>query len=208
MLKIILFLCMLFAATALECRISNGVEYVKIRGNLQPGGCPDGLKCVNETCSTIQKSDAAKNNGQRKGFPCVVKALSVRNILVYIKDTEEEEDRPWTYSSGGCGWKDGKNLTCVGDWGEQWEEECPYCDYSTGVRCSDKCKEGCGNREIVDGSCDVNANYARGTCRLAGEEGWAEWSIWFVVIICVIGIVGISSVLWACATGKWPCAYC
>ena len=210
MLKIILFLCMLFAATALECKISNGVEYVNIRGNLQPDGCPDGLKCVNETCSAIQKSNTEKNDGQREGLPCAVIGKDSRSILVFIEGhTDDDVDKPWTYTSGGCGSKDGKNLTCVGDWGEKWEEECPECtpDASGFTTCSDKCRVGCTDTAIDDDMCDKDGKYARGTCRLAGDDGIAGGALAFVITISCIAALGLIVVgLWLGGCfNRWGC---
>lgn len=208
MLKIILFLCMLFAATALECRISNGVEYVNIRGNLQPDGCPDGLKCVNETCSTIQKSNTDKNDGQRAGLPCAVIGKDSRFILVFIDGGKDDViEKPWTYTSGGCGSKDGKNLTCVGDWGEKWEEECPECtpDASGFTTCSDKCRRGCTSTEIEDEECNADGRYARGTCRPYGDDGWTGDVIVVVVLICCLVAVGLCCCGKKIVTGTWFC---
>ena len=216
MLKIILFLCMLFAATALECRISNGVEYVNIRGNLQPDGCPDGLKCVNETCSTIQKSNTSNStnntNGELAGLACAV-SLNGRNnrsISVYIKANGDVKNQPWNYTHYiGCGSKDGKNLTCVGDWGEKWEEECPEGTWPDmgKMEYSEKCRRGCGTVafERNGAGCDSNSDYARGTCRPYGDDGWTGDVIVVVVLICCLVAIGLCCCGKKIVTGRWFC---
>tara|TARA_B100000902_G_scaffold164852_2_gene159837 strand:- start:1355 stop:2020 length:666 start_codon:yes stop_codon:yes gene_type:complete len=207
-MRIVLLFTLLLSVTAQECRVSNGVEYVKIDGNFQPDGCPDGLKCINKICSSVttvtdksyaSSDDSDKNDGQRKGLPCAVIGKDARSLLVFIKENDDDESKPWTYTSGGCGWKDGKNLTCVGDWGEKWEEECPECDPGTALipaSCSDKCKSGCTDTAIDDGMCNADRRYARGTCRLAGDDGIAGGALAFVITISCLVAAAISC--WCC----------
>ena len=206
-MRLLLLFTLLLSVTAQECRVSNGVEYVKIDGNFQPDGCPGGLKCINKVCSSVttvtdksyaSSDDSDKNDGQRKGLPCAVIGKDSRSLLVFIEGNDDDESQPWTYTSGGCGWKDGKNLTCVGDWGEKWEEECPECtpDASGFKTCSDKCRSGCTNTAIADNLCNKDERYARGTCRLAGEDGIAGGALAFVIIICCAVALAISC--WGC----------
>ena len=90
-MRIVLLFTLLLSVTAQECRVSNGVEYVKIDGNFQPDGCPDGLKCINEVCSSVTTAttipDADKNDGQLEGLPCAVyQASESRSIVVFQED--------------------------------------------------------------------------------------------------------------------------
>ena len=203
-MRIVLLFTLLLSVTAQECRVSNGVEYVKIDGNFQPDGCPDGLKCVNKMCSAIQKSNTVQpvkinnTNGELAGLPCAV-SLNGRNnrsISVYIKANGDVKSQPWNYTHYiGCGWTfSGHNLTCVGDWGEKWEEECPEGTWPDmgKMKYSNKCRGGCGTVafERNGAGCDSNSDYARGTCRFRGDDGWAEWNgVHLVWIVCVVFVV-------------------
>ena len=143
--KIVLLLCISFSATALECRLSNGVEYVKVGNNFQPDGCPNGLSCVNEICSNASKVESTSYEGK----PCAVYSQDKRYIVVQL---DNSEDHPNKYSGNGCGSLDGKNLTCRGDFGEYLEDECYTANEI-------KCKKGCPMGETT---CDRN-NFALGT---------------------------------------------
>ncbi len=201
-MRIVLLFTLLLSVTAQECRVSNGVEYVKIDGNFQPDGCPDGLKCINKVCSSVttvtDKSvipDEDKNDGQLEGLPCAVyQASDSRSIVVFQKDDKSQEDgNPYTYSSGGCGSKDGTDLTCVGDWGEHWEE-CTL--FGTEPSKSKDCKPGCDSTRVNDNMCDVGVKYDRGTCRYE-YKWWAAGPLIFIGCI----IVAIIIVLIAYALG-------
>ena len=134
-----------------------------------------------------------KNNGQLAGLPCAVSlnGTQSRSISVYIKDNGDMKRKEWTYTPHvGCGSKDGKNLACVGDWGEKWEEECPEgtAEPMEKVIYSDKCKSGCGGTARETGACE-SGWFARGTCRFAGEDGWADGPIIFVVSMSVVVVL-------------------
>ena len=107
---VILFLSMAFAISALECKIFDGVEYVKIRGNFQPDGCPDGLQCLNNVCSTRNSATAT-----REGESCSVK---------YFKsDYDYEEGRVEIIIDGhivDCG----SGLKCLGNFAEDLYQDC------------------------------------------------------------------------------------
>lgn len=142
-----------------------------------------------------QKNTIDKNNGQLAGLPCAVSlnGTQTRSISVYIKDNGDIKGEAWTYTPMvGCGSKDGKNLTCVGDWGEKWEEECPEgtAEPMGKVIYSDKCKSGCGGKARETGACE-SGWFARGTCRFAGEDGWADGPIIFVVCMSVVVVLFI-----------------
>ena len=195
-MRIVLLFTLLLSVTAQECRVSNGVEYVKIDGNFQPDGCPDGLKCINKICSSVTTASIAdndKNDGQLEGLPCAVyQASESRSIVVFQKDDKSQKDgKPYTYSSGGCGSKDGTNLTCVGDWGEKWEE-CTLIGDKPDT--SKDCKPGCSDTRVNDDMCDVGVKYDRGTCRYE-YKGWAAGPWTFIG--CIIVAIIILVIMWA-----------
>lgn len=208
-MKIILLFTLLFSVTALECKISNGVEYVNIRGNLQPDGCPDGLQCVNETCSSV----SAATGKDFSGAPCAVWAKSTRYIMVHNSDVEDDiAGKPWTYTKDGCGENaDYEELVCVGDWGDKYEETCPPCDdlADPPVPCSAKCRTGGKTCNYPGTETGCNAGYFQlGSCQAKGREGWAAGSVILVILLIVFDLALLAWVLWYCGVlkcKKWNC---
>ena len=101
---------MAFAISALECKISDGVEYVKIRENFQPDGCPDGLQCLNNICST---RNSVTSDG-KAGDSCAVRYYPAQGglpekIVITVKKVQQE-----------CA----TGLKCLGDFAEDLYEIC------------------------------------------------------------------------------------
>lgn len=105
-----LLLSMAFAISALECKIFDGVEYVKIRGNFQPDGCPDGLQCLNNVCSTRESATDTKEG----------KSCSVR----YFDSEYEYEEGRVVIIIDGQTMECGSGLKCLGSFAEDLYQDC------------------------------------------------------------------------------------
>ena len=163
------------------------------------------MKCINEVCSSVTTAttipDADKNDGRLEGLPCAVyQASESRSIVVFQEDDKSQKvDKPYTYSSGGCGSKDGTDLTCVGDWGEHWEE-CTLIGSKPDT--SKDCKPGCDDTDINSKMCDVGVKYDRGTCRY--EYKWWAAGPWVILVFIVAIITVICLGLGGCLE-RWGC---
>lgn len=171
MLKFLVLLTLLIVSNGLECRVANGVEYIKIGNNFQPDGCPDGLKCINEVCSDVSKVEATSYEGKN----CAVYAQDKRYILVQL---DPSEDHPNKYTGSGCGSVDGKNLTCRGDFGEWLQNRCPSWYDVNDRNTHEDCKPGCPSSSTT---CDVE-NFDRGTCQKSEYGLSVGWIIFFSLL--------------------------
>ena len=158
-MRILLLFTLLISVTAQECRVSNGVEYVKIDGNFQPDGCPDGLKCLNNVCSTVTKAQndatATVTEDGKEGDVCKVTYMPAEGgvearVIVLINGVQKE-------CTGG--------RKCLGDFAEDLLKQC-----------TDDNKK-CTNPESLKGTCQNPETFIMG-------GGW--WTIFIIIGIIVL----------------------